>query len=226
MKLLSLNIRQGGGTRIASISDYLVTQDRDAVVISEFRCNAVGHKLIATLRQAGYSHFHHTNTEPRQNTVMVATKLPSTPIAITGCTNDWSLVGVAWAGIQLVGVYFPQRKDKAGVFDTLEAMASSTLLAIGDFNTGSNTLDAEGAKFHCADQFVHLANETLTDLWRAHNGQQTQEYSWYSRASNGFRIDHALAGPQATSRCMASYYDHSTRNTLTDHSALIVELCQ
>jgi len=86
MKLLSLNIRQGGGTRIASISDYLVTQDRDAVVISEFRCNAVGHKLIATLRQAGYSHFHHTNTEPRQNTVMVATKLPSTPIAITGCT--------------------------------------------------------------------------------------------------------------------------------------------
>ena len=226
MKLLALNIRQGGGTRIAAFSDYLVAQDCDALVISEFRCNVAGHKLIATLRQAGYSHFHHTNTEPRQNTVMVATKLPSTPMAITGCTNDWSLVGAGWAGMQLVGVYFPQRKDKAGVFDTLDAMASSNLLAIGDFNTGSNTLDAEGAKFHCADQFVHLANETLTDLWRAHNGQQTQEYSWYSRASNGFRIDHALAGPEATSRCMASYYDHSTRDTLTDHSALIVELSQ
>jgi exonuclease III len=77
MKLLALNIRQGGGTRIAAFSDYLVAQDCDALVISEFRCNVAGHKLIATLRQAGYSHFHHTNTEPRQNTVMVATKLPS-----------------------------------------------------------------------------------------------------------------------------------------------------
>jgi exonuclease III len=157
---------------------------------------------------------------------MVATKQSSTPIAITGCTNDWSLVGVTWARIQLVGVYFPQRKDKAGVFNALEAMASSNLLAIGDFNTGSNTLDAEGAKFHCADQFVHLANETLTDLWRTYNGQQTLEFSWYSSAGNGFRIDHALAGIGAAGRCVTSYYDHSTRDTLTDHSALIVELCQ
>ena len=82
-------------------------------------------------------------------------------LAHIDCSNDWSLVGVAWARIQLVGGYFPQRKDKAGVFDTLEIMASSNLLAIGDFNTGSNTLGAEGAKFHCADQFVHLARPHL-----------------------------------------------------------------
>ncbi len=73
-------------------------------------------------------------------------------------------------------------------------------------------------------QFDYLSNNSLTDLWRAHNGQQTPEFSWYSRADNGFRIDHALAGPEATSRCMASYYDHSTLDTLTDHSGVIVEL--
>ena len=49
--------------------------------------------------------------------------------------------------------------------------------------------DQIGAKFHCADQFEHLANYTLTDLWRAHNGQQTLEFTWYSRAGNGFRIE-------------------------------------
>ncbi|MCS5559997.1 MAG: hypothetical protein NZ738_11415 [Oceanospirillaceae bacterium] len=38
------------------------------------------------------------------------------------------------------------------------------------------------------------------------------------------KTDHALAGTEAASRCMASYYDHSTRDQLTDHSALIVEL--
>ena len=224
MKLLALNIRQGGGTRIDSICSYLIAQDCDALVISEFRRNARGDELIAALRQAGYLQFYHNHTEPRQNTVMVATKQSSSPLAIEGCSNEWSLIGVTWAGLQLIGTYFPQRKDKAGVFNTLETIASSDLLAIGDFNTGSNVLDSEGAKFHCADQFVNLANTTLTDLWRTHNGELAKEYSWYSNAGNGFRIDHALAGMTATSRCVNSYYDHSTRDTLTDHSALIVEL--
>ena len=155
---------------------------------------------------------------------MLATKQASNLLKIDGCSNEWSLIGISWAGLQLVGTYFPQRKDKAGVFNTLETIASSDLLAIGDFNTGSNVLDSEGAKFHCADQFVNLANTILTDLWRTHNGELAKEYSWYSNAGNGFRIDHALAGVKATSRCVKSYYDHSTRDTLTDHSALIVEI--
>ena len=155
---------------------------------------------------------------------MLATKQASTLLKIDGCSNEWSLIGISWAGLQLVGTYFPQRKDKAGVFNTLETMDSNNLLVIGDFNTGCNILDAEGAKFYCADQFLNLANTILTDLWRAHNGQKTLEFSWYSHIGNGFRIDHALAGIKATNRCVASYYDHSTRGTLTDHSALIVEL--
>jgi len=224
MKLLALNIRQGGGTRIDPICSYLIAQDCDALVISEFRCNTSGDQLIEALRQAGFSHIHHNNTDSKQNTVMLATKQASTLLKIDGRSNEWSLIGISWAGLQLVGTYFPQRKDKAGVFNTLETIASSDLLAIGDFNTGSNGLDSEGAKFHCADQFVNLANTTLTDLWRTHNGELAKEYSWYSNAGNGFRIDHALAGVRATSRCVASYYDHSTMGALTDHSALIVEL--
>ena len=82
-------------------------------------------------------------------------------------------------------------------------MASSNILAIGDFKTGANTLDTEGAKFHCADQFVNLANTTLTDLWRTPNSELAKEYSWYSNAGNGFRIDDAVAGVSAASRCVA-----------------------
>ena len=224
MKLLALNIRQGGGTRIAAICSYLIAQDCDALVISEFKRNARGDQLIEALRQAGFSHVHHNKTDSKQNTVMLATKQASTLSKIDGCPNEWSIIGINWAGIQLIGTYFPQRKDKADVFSKLEDIASSNILAIGDFNTGSNTLDTEAAKFHCADEFLSLANRTLTDLWRAHNGEVTQEYSWYSNAGNGFRIDHALAGKHVTDQCVNCYYDHSTRETLTDHSALIVEL--
>ena len=55
---------------------------------------------------------------------MLATKQASTLLKIDGCSNKWSLIGISWAGLQLVGTYFPQRKDKAGVFNTLETMAS------------------------------------------------------------------------------------------------------
>ncbi|MDC1352340.1 hypothetical protein N8265_10440 [Oceanospirillaceae bacterium] len=224
MKLLALNIRQGGGTRIAAICSYLIAQDCDALVISEFRRNARGEQIIAALRQVGFSHVHHNNTDSKQNTVMLATKQASTLLKIDDCPNEWSIIGINWAGLQLIGTYFPQRKVKAAVFSKLEDIASSNILAIGDFNTGSNTLDTEAAKFHCADEFLSLANRTLTDLWRAHNGEVTQEYSWYSNAGNGFRIDHALAGKHVTDQCVNCYYDHSTREILTDHSALIVEL--
>jgi len=151
MKILALNIRQGGGTRIDSICSYLIARDCDALVISEFRRNARGDQLIEALRQAGFSHVHHNNTDSKQNTVMVATKQSSTLLDINSCTNEWSLVGVTWAGLRLVGTYFPQRKDKAGVFSTIGTMLGSNLLVIGDFNTGFNSLDTEGAKFHCAD---------------------------------------------------------------------------
>jgi len=51
---------------------------------------------------------------------------------------------------------------------------------------------------------------TLSDLGRTHNGELAQEYSWYSNAGNGFRIDHALAGVKATSRCVNSYSQKAT----------------
>ena len=77
MKLLALNIRQGGGARITAICAYLVGHDCDALVISEFRRNTSGNQLIEALRQAGFSHIHHNNTDSKQNTVMLATKQAS-----------------------------------------------------------------------------------------------------------------------------------------------------
>src|SRR5258708_11116954 len=98
---------------------------------------------------------------------------------------------------------------------------------IGDFNTGRNDLDIEGAgaRFHCADLFEALSREAgLMDLWRACHGDR-QEWTWRSPA-NGFRIDHAF-GNEAfinhwpTFRCEI---DHAPRlSGLTDHSAVVLE---
>ena len=44
MKILSINIRHGGGTRVDAILENLGTHHFDVLVLSEFRHNRVGEK--------------------------------------------------------------------------------------------------------------------------------------------------------------------------------------
>jgi exonuclease III len=87
-------------------------------------------------------------------------------------------------------------------------------------------IEANGARFHCADQFIGLCDQAgLTDLWRLRHGVR-REWTWRS-AKNGFRIDHAF-GNQAFVNLFPNYrceIDHEPRLMgLTDHSAVIVDL--
>jgi len=41
MKIVTLNIRHGGGTRVPVILEYLDSQNGDVIVLTEFRENAI-----------------------------------------------------------------------------------------------------------------------------------------------------------------------------------------
>ncbi len=94
---------------------------------------------------------------------------------------------------------------------------------IGDLNTGLHRLDEAGATFHCAAAFAALPKAGWDDAWRLCNGA-AREFSWFSAAGNGFRIDHAFASCDLAGRIVAASYDHSAREGLTDHSALMVAI--
>lgn len=130
-------------------------------------------------------------------------------------------------GFDLVGVYFPQNEAKRPVFEYLRRIVLPGIgadgIVIGDFNTGKPFEDEAGNTFSCADCFDDLLESGLVDSWRIRN-REVREFTWFSHAGNGFRVDHALSTPSFDSRIQSLAYLHQCREVgTTDHSALLVE---
>ena len=231
MRIVSLNIRHGGGSRVSALLDWLTAQSADFILLTEWRNNAPGEALKAALGTAGYQ----TVGEARggaANGLLVAAKHVFTSFDLTpeDATNG-QLLAVDLAGnLRVLCGYFPQLQAKRPFFEACLQQAvgrPGPLLLIGDLNTGRNDIDLDdgATKFACADQFCDLSTRGgLIDLWRMSNGA-TREWSWRS-AKNGFRIDHALANDTLVSAAemIRCHYDHATRTGgLTDHSGLVVD---
>lgn len=228
MKLVSLNIRHGGGTRVPHIVSYLRNLAADVVVLSEFRENANANPLRSSLAAQGLTHFAAGSTAPKKNSVCIFSNaaFSSHTYPFLG-QDEHRLISIRFSGLAILGVYFPQNKDKARLFQFLLDRAyqptDEAHIIIGDFNTGLHRIDESGKTYYCADQFAALSKSGLVDSWRTRH-PEAREYSWYSSAGNGFRIDHAFSSLAANARIQRIYYDHEPRlSGITDHSALIIE---
>jgi exodeoxyribonuclease-3 len=233
MKVVSLNIRHGGGKRLRQIMAWLNAQHADFILLTEWRANASGAFLKAALEDNGYISFGEAR-DSAANGVLVSAKRPFSTSRLTPkvSTNGEIIAADLENGVRILCCYFPQLLAKKPFFDVCLEQASemkTPLLLVGDLNTGRNDIDLEegATKFACANQFVELTNSAgMIDLWRQSNGPETREWTWRSQ-KNGFRIDHAF-GNQAfissapTTKC---WYDHSTKtDDLTDHSGMIVDV--
>lgn len=225
MKILTLNIRHGGGQRLPAIADYLSRLDADLVVITEYRAGKPGDALSLALRELGYCSQWPSIDEPRKNGVLLATRLPAEGIDLGASPdNQRRIVGCRIDSLVVFGVYFALGAGKASLFDFIEDGSPSWIqepgLLIGDFNTGLHRVDEQGATFHLSDRFERLqSHHGWTDAWRMFHGNE-QDFTWLSPRGNGFRLDHAFASPSALPSIVSVDYDHSTRPGITDHSAM------
>lgn len=228
MKIVTLNLRHGGGTRVAAIGDYLLGQNADVLVCTEIRTNEQGRSLGHRFAGEGYRSFHAPTVDAGQNGVTLFVRNDVEPVELFPQNADKQrIVGCRVRNLFIAGVYFAQLKQKASLFDYLLSYPpefGTDALIIGDFNTGRHRLDEAGATFACVDKFAGLPRAGFTDLWRPQNGEEVREYSWFSNRGGGFRIDHAFGSGSIPERLVACRYDHSTREELTDHSALIAEV--
>ncbi|MCV7434916.1 hypothetical protein [Mycolicibacterium bacteremicum] len=71
--IATLNIRQGGSKHAAALATRLLGYHADIPVITEFRANAAGERLINRLAQAGYD-TSHADVAPNVNTVVIAAR--------------------------------------------------------------------------------------------------------------------------------------------------------
>lgn len=230
MKLLALNIQHGGGKRVFAIVRYLIRQQPDVVVLTEFRENANAQVIREGLGEAGFQYFVTPEVAPRQNSVSLCSRLPFEAAACAALPQPdrHRLVMGRFEEMFIAGVYFAQREAKASLFKFLAEQGysgrSEPYFIVGDFNTGLHYKDEQGATFACADEFEQLSNLGYHDSWRKRHPAE-RVFSWYSARSNGFRIDHVFTNIAADAMITRAYYDHEPRNErLTDHSALVVEV--
>jgi exodeoxyribonuclease III len=231
-RIVSLNIRHGGGERAGPLVDWIVNQAPFMAIITEWRDNASGQQIRSNLSAAGLASFS-TGRGPKINTALLAARsFTHTEIVTPKESPIGDIVLMRLDSLTVIGCYFPQRAAKSPFFwQCLDVTLKETqrpLVMIGDFNTGRNDLDVEGngTRFDCADQFIDLsAKAGLADLWRLRHGDR-REWTWRS-AKNGFRIDHAFGNEAFVSR-FPNYrceINHEPRLIgLTDHSAVVLDL--
>lgn len=229
-RIATLNIRHGGRKSGDALASRLLGYDADILVVTEFRANDVGARLIARLANAGYA-TSQPDASPKHNSVLIASRL--------GIDRSWAFDSDGldarhlWCaeidGVVLCGVYMPQRTEKLRYWEALiaDARRDGVDLLIGDFNTGNNDLDKDpkGAKFIGPEMPGRLTASGYSDVWRSlHPG--VREYSWFSRpGDNGFRLDYLFAVPDLAQQVSACIFDHAPRITgETDHSGLVASL--
>jgi exodeoxyribonuclease III len=235
MRILSWNIRQGGGSRVDGIINALLEHDADVIGLAECKANSNLIKLRKVMGDSGWVHQSIVEPENGQYTLLVLSRLPfkivnsDSSIPFVQCRwqkiiNNGSDVRVLFAHVPdyvkpITGISRKEIFWQYLVEHAKQHLMEKTLL-FGDFNTG---LPIDGPGFRCVKYFKELLGIGYKDMWREfHPG--TTEFTWHSLC-NGFRLDHAFASPVAVPSFRNAYYSHRERETgISDHSILIVDL--
>ncbi|WP_029106746.1 endonuclease/exonuclease/phosphatase family protein [Mycobacterium sp. URHD0025] len=226
LRIATLNIRHGGNMSADALAARLLGYDADLLVVTEFRANDTGARLIAQLERAGYETTH-PGADPKQNTVLIASRTPIDRASrFTRDLPARHLWCAEFDGTIVCGVYLPQAHAKLPYWEALidRARRSEVDLLIGDFNTGNNNLDKDpkGTKFIGPEMPGRLIASGYVDVWRSLH-PTVREYSWFSRpGDNGFRLDYIFAAPEFARRVRVCEFDHAPKLAgETDHSALV-----
>ena len=230
MKLLTFNILHGGGSRVADICRVIEQHNADVIVLTEFRENASGAEIKSRLGDCGWANQASSHPPPRTNGVLVLSKSAFTqepaPDDVPGGSCRWIECDFQW--FVLAGNYFPLNQLKIPHWEWFvrqaSAKSSRPCVLMGDFNTGKHFIDETGATFIGSEYLGQLEQLGFIDAWR-HFQPEHREYTWYSRANNGFRLDYAFASKALALRLCRAWHSHAERELkVSDHSALLVEL--
>lgn len=233
LRIVTLNIQHGGGTRIEKLSMRLLSYDAEVLVLTEYQREESA-PLVRSLATEGYKMTSPVGVDPKLNTVLIASRQPiAGERPFSSILDPRHLWCAETAGIRLCAAYLPVPTEvRVPHLEALiaEGPAQGVELIIGDFNTGKKDVDTSStrATFPRSDLLDGLAGAGYTDLWRdAHpEGREYSYYSWKDgKPHNGFRIDHAFADPPLKRRVVGCAFDQKPRRAQeTDHAALSVWL--
>jgi exodeoxyribonuclease III len=230
LRILTWNIRAGGGARLPRIAEAITAHKADVLVLTEYRSGEAGLRLRAALHDMGYGWLSPVEPPGIRNGVLIASRTKPRPVVHVAehVPEPWRMLTVTIERVRLFGIYMPNLKAKIPYWTALiEAStphAGGRALALGDFNTCRAYLDETGATDATALFLDKIQHAGFRDVWRD-RFPDGREYSWYSHRGNGFRIDHAFASPRLARQIGMIRYSHEERVAgISDHSPLLIEI--
>jgi len=247
MRIVSWNIRAGGGRRAIGILGQLVEWQPEIIGLSEFRGTAASQWLATELKKAGFSHqLSSINSKHlARNALLLASRNPLHPVTAASMPRNrerWLLAQVETdPGLTLGLMHIPNHNTPtlkypylASVLKTVDKWRLGAGLLLGDTNCGKRDIDEEnplGPGFQREhDWMVGMEDRGFADAFRHLHGDR-REYTWYSHRNNGFRLDHAFCSPQLlpTLTGLRHAWGHDPeqpdrRDALSDHAAILIDL--
>lgn len=229
MIITTWNLKHGGGKRIKEIIRVLSENaDTDIFVLTEYRNNSNKNHLSLKLNELGYVFQYNPKSEPSLNSVLIASKIKFKSKIFNNLNiHKHRVIKVFNNDYAIYGCYFPLKNLKKEVFEFLidEVQENKeNLIILGDFNTGKHFIDENSKTFYCSEYFEKLEQKEMIDAWRLRNGQK-KEFTWYSNAGNGFRLDHIFISADLKNKVKQCEYIHSYREgKISDHSMMKLEI--
>lgn len=239
MRIATQNINWGGEPaapgcngepRLARLVTRLAELAADILVLTEFKAGPLEEELRARLAIEGYPHLlTHPQGQRCLGTAIAAREpLKAVDLPVPDTVEPWRSMGISVGSVDVFGFYFPLREAKQAYWDWLLANAQElrdrSVILMGDFNTGKVRADEAGETFDCQDKHQALENMGYVDLWRAAY-PKGRDYTWYSSAGNGFRLDYIWASPSVAPLVRRVWHDHEVRLALhSDHSSVIADI--
>ena len=232
IKIATWNLRNGGGSRTIPILETLNENNNvDIFILTEFRNNQNKQTLENGLKSFGFEYIRTIDVDAKLNSVLIASKrkFESQDFPILK-EHKQRVIKIVIDGYNIYGCYFPGTDLKKHIFDFLlteiETHGKEKLIITGDINTGKHFIDEKGATFFHADYLEKIEQKGLIDAWRKVHGEK-KEYTWYSHAGNGFRLDHFFIDNELSEQIVTCEYIHKYREEkISDHSMMILELKQ
>jgi exonuclease III len=243
MRIVSWNIRAGGGVRVEAIAAQIAAWNADVVALSEYRGTPASLWLAEALQQQGFIHQHSTANPrtPAVNSLLMASRWPMRRMQPRPSPTEprrWAMFQIAAPTPLAIGaMHVPNRiTGRKGKFlNDLLSMAQAwrrgPALIVGDTNTGRIGIDEESPAFDRFedDWMVAMQQARWRDAFR-HIHDKDLAYTWYSpNKGNGFRLDEGFVNVRLIKRMTDACYvwgeldGSSRRDALSDHAALILD---
>ena len=249
MRLVTWNIRGGGGAGAASIAEVLNLLDADVAVLTETTAKRTP-ELSAALSAGGWLHVEATSPPANEYGALVASRAPTRRVPLDDqgpAAHRALLVAIDRHALMVAGCYMPlpasggrgstlQVDFWRWLTETLDHRQHEALVVAGDWNTCA-AVDGAGRDLPCADHLIGLQQRGWRSAFRVAQ-PMARARSWWHHTGSGFRIDDAFVSPGFRGAVRGAEYVTSVgrhilawdregarpSSTLSDHAALIVDL--